>query len=179
MPNVPRFMTQVDEHITRFGVHVTAVVGKDEPGFTYTTGLAEQAQPEVLVATLVPTIACEILNQLATKVRGGSGLHAGSRDDLLEGFPAYLLPITDLAVLSIARMRAELVGVHVTALQLCWPDIAGRFPWQAGYDGQRCPQRLFGDPPPPDVPEARVAPPAEEIQAMFDRAWSPPHWGGR
>lgn len=145
------FMASVATNIDIHGVHLTGVfptsADSDIP-FTYTTGLAERGLPEVLVSTLPHEVAATILNNVARKAIAGEQLSPGLRDDLVAGYPAWLVEATDVSDFGVARRRLWALGrdpLTLRGLQLCWPDTAGLFPWQDGYD-VGCRQPLRGRP---------------------------------
>ncbi len=142
-----------DEHIDRKGWSVTMVMPTDDdPGtpFAYTVGLTAHGFPELVIAGLPPHIAHAVLNDLAgrvydTAVRFSHGQRIG---DLLVGYDAVIVdgPATEALYPGAAYARYGTDRVRLQ--QVAWPDPQGRFPWQPGYDHDRYPQPLIGQPDP-------------------------------
>lgn len=136
MPHDNDYLNHLLDHIAEAGVTVQHITGDEtHPSYTHTVGLSAIGHPELLVTGLVPEDAGPLLNTLGHdiachEVRPALGRYR------FEAFPA--LPAFWLVPLYRARRRlwtaVELYGPRVTGLQLVWPDLAGRFPWDDGYD---------------------------------------------
>lgn len=134
--------------------------------WTYTFGLSAlpTRHPEIVVTGLPVPLAHRLLAEVAARAIDGAPrgerLWPGRVDDVIEGLPAWLIPVTDVldprAPLTVATELAELAGwpQPVSALQLVWPDPDGRFPWEGGED---LGQLLLG--PAPDAAAAEFVDP--------------------
>jgi hypothetical protein len=84
-----------DELIRTFGWTVAAVFpdeDADEPGFTYTIGLAEKGLPELIVFALPPGAAQAILNDIAGQMVKGRKFPLDTPlDEILRGSKAMLV----------------------------------------------------------------------------------------
>jgi hypothetical protein len=124
--------------------------GAESPPFAYTVGLTNfDRHPELVIFGVPQDTAAAILNELSGRVRAGERFTAGQR---LEGLvetdsPMVLLAVADPAShLAVAR---RLLGEELTALQVVWPDPAGRFPWEPAHDPRfLVMQPLLGPEPP-------------------------------
>ncbi|GAC57124.1 hypothetical protein GOHSU_16_00820 [Gordonia hirsuta DSM 44140 = NBRC 16056] len=127
---------------------VTGVYGDElNPAFAYTTGLTEFSRPELVIYGLDPAQACGILNRAAQRLIDDPYLFDAPR---LTGIvrPPYALtslPTMDTTEFTVTRL---LYGPDFRAVQLIWPDSAGRFPWEYGYAYSRDAQPLMGIPHP-------------------------------
>lgn len=125
---------------------VTGVYGDElGPAFAYTTGLTEFSRPELLIYGLEPETACGLLNRAAELLIDDATLLDHPRIDRVLRPPYRLaaLPAVDTAELTVTRL---LYGPDVPVVQLIWPDVGGRFPWQPGYEYAREVQPLSGVP---------------------------------
>lgn len=104
------------------------------PGWAYTVGLTVKGLPELVVTGVSMSHAAELLNFAAGLVTEGTGLPGG----------------LDVEVVTVARPWAHLryavtvYGEDIKALQLVYPDTAGRWPWDAGYAMPGGPQPVLG-----------------------------------
>ncbi len=130
----------VEPLIRRHGWMIQGVGGDEELSFAYTIGLTERSNhPELLVFALPPEVFHPILNELAGRVvRGGQVLPLRHRIDDVANYPIQLIPIarpyrtSQYIFFNVARCYHQTVIVE--AVQLVWPDAAGRFPWEDGFD---------------------------------------------
>jgi len=109
----------------------------DGPGFSFTTGFwANVGQPEIIAFSLKSETAHAIFWTLFDRVNAGESLPVGVPvEDVVARLNVMLLPVAK-------RHYPEYLGwsswFHrhrdFPCLQLVWPDRAGLFPWQAGFD---------------------------------------------
>ncbi|MDP5183124.1 DUF4262 domain-containing protein [Blastococcus sp. BMG 814] len=120
-----------------------------EPRYSYTVGLSAWQHPEVVVVGLPFPAAEKYLNLVGEAVRAGARFAPGTATTALtdEDSPVVFLRVEDTARLAVVE---ELHGT-VDALQLIWPDSAGRLPWQEGHRNPPGTQPLLG-PLPGDQP---------------------------
>lgn len=129
-----RVAALIDEH----GVMLQAVFGDSvADAFTYTVGLTGRGLPELWLGTLAPEQAGPILNAAAKQ----TALEPGPLD-LGFSVPFRIRGPVDVdeAAVGVARQMHPLSDVVV--LQVLWPDEAGLFPDEPGYD-ERFPQRVL------------------------------------
>lgn len=144
--------TWLRETIRRHGWAVQAVLAEPDerqPGFSYTVGLWGFGHPELVVFGLSPGGAGALLNELGELVRAGAELHPGAT---MQGFPSA--PERELRLVElpnahdITLVAQELYRVDggrvISALQVCWADEQGRYPWQPGFAYPRWYQPMPG-----------------------------------
>lgn len=129
--------------------HVLAGELAEEVQFTYTIGLTAMGHPEVVVTGLPSESAHIYLNNVGSDVSDGKRYAAGDSTDewTRPGAPVLFLAVDDTSGLA----AIEQVYGHVDALQLVWPDSAGRMPWDPGCTNPPHVQPLLG-PHPGDAP---------------------------
>jgi hypothetical protein len=122
------------------GWHVVGVLEDDEgPGYAFSVGMFHTlGHPEILLMGLQHSVAHRLVNDMGDAIRRGERYEPGQKyDGLAAGFP--------LAFVSRARRyyREYLgyalwlyQGPEFPALQCVWPDKAGKFPWEPGYDSR-------------------------------------------
>lgn len=129
---IDRAMTIVAEH----GWLVQGVGGDgDDPPFAYTVGLTVRDVPEFIVCGLAMPTAHTILNDLGERVRAGQRFTDGDvLSDVLRDYDVRLVAVSDtrerLRVANTLFGGAD--GTAVRALQVVYPDVEGRWPWEAG-----------------------------------------------
>ena len=114
------------------------IVPEDEagPGFAYSVGLAERfGHPEVAISGLGHDVMHRLINDAAAVVASGTALQDGARTDaLLEG---YSCAVRAAAPSNFGDYFGEAQryyrGQPFDAVQVFWPDRAGRFPWDSEY----------------------------------------------
>lgn len=128
------FVANIREH----GWFRTSVFAEgDEPGFSYTTGFAlNTGSPEFIVFGLTYEIAHDVLWDLFRDAQAGRMLPCGVRTDaVFANLPAYAFPVAK-------RHYAAHLGWSMwfhggsgfDCWQIVWPDRAGIFPWEDGFD---------------------------------------------
>jgi hypothetical protein len=114
---------------------VSVGAAPDAPEFTYTVGLADEHLPELLVIGLPAQVAHPVLNVLATRLRRERALPLEQPlGDVFAGMAAVLQEAPYARCAPYVRVAAERQHGPIRVLQLIWPDQAGRFPWETGYD---------------------------------------------
>jgi hypothetical protein len=143
-PAAPSGIDKAKTDIQEHGWHVVGVRGQGPPGFLFTIGLWESYQhPEILLfapsedpgAMMAPFVTLVKRVVAGERLKSGEVLgkvfkgHDGAiRDVLPRWFPSFL---------------GTAGGVYgnwdFPVVQLYWPDRAGRFPWQSGFDPELFP----------------------------------------
>lgn len=137
-----QYLETVEEKIATYGWMIQAVgASRKEPAFHYTVGLTRMGLPEVITFGLPIDIGQQLLNDVAVKmqaeqVAGDPPITAGSRrDDIIVGFDVVFIDVLDTTKhLTVANTLCSNGLTPVRALQMVWPDRAGRFPWDAGFE---------------------------------------------
>lgn len=123
--------------IREYGWYRTSVSGDDEgPGFSYTTGFfVHTNQPELLMFGM-PTVVHDVFWDLYRDAQQDIALQIGKRSDQVFGnLPAYAFHISKRYYRGLLGWsRWFYAGDEFPCLQLVWPDRAGIFPWQRGFD---------------------------------------------
>ncbi len=119
--------------------------GPDDPRWSHTVGLHGFGHPEVVVVGLPFEAGETYLNLVGEAVRAGAAFPAGVTTTALTdaSSPVVFIRVEDTARLAVLE---QLYG-SVDALQLVWPDSAGRLPWQEGHRNPAAAQPLLGPRP--------------------------------
>lgn len=130
---------KVLENIETHGCHIVQV-REDQagPGWSYTIGLYERLGcPEIIVLGLKDLVAAHVLNDAAGRMRDGAIFHERDRHvDLLENVECEFRAVDS------KWLKQGLMGYanwfygtpDYPVMQCVYPDIAGIFPWEAGFD---------------------------------------------
>lgn len=133
--------------VEQHGWAVQAVFG-DQPGeaFSYTVGLTDKGLPELWLGSIGPDAATEILNACARWLlaAGADGLVNGAEFDAEFSVPFRLRGPCSLQAAEVKVAQALHPLSEVAVWQVLWPDEAGLFPADEGYDTVKYPQRLLG-----------------------------------
>jgi len=136
------------------GWHLVGVEEDSEgPAFTFSVGLLYSlGHPEILIMGLQPSISGNLINDMGDAIRAGQTFQAGKQyDDIAAGFPLAFVAMD-------RRHYRQYLGyalwfyrtLDIPVLQCVWPDKAGIFPWQPGYDSRFFDlQRILGERPKP------------------------------
>lgn len=129
------------------GVFPTADSDDDEPGFAYTVGLAVFHHPEIIVFGLSADVAEGVLNDIGRRVRDGETFAQQAYERVFgDHYPAWFIHCAAEETERLLTVSAAIHGGPVDALQLVWPDVERRFPWDDGY-APPGPQPLLGEAP--------------------------------
>lgn len=126
------------DNVRKHGWFNTSVSGDEQgPGFSHSTGYwLTTKQPEVVIFGLPSKTAHDIFWDLFRDARDGHPLKLSTRTDRVFGnLPAYVFPVAK-------RFYTEYLGSSLwfygkddfPCLQIVWPDRAGLFPWEIGFD---------------------------------------------
>lgn len=127
--------------IETYGWHVVSVTEEpDTPRFVFTVGLYYRySHPEILVMGLKQPTAHSLLHSMVEKIKNGEKFEPGALITDVASFPLALIPIHTnhyREYLGYGMWFYQSLEMPFPALQLVWPDRAGLFPWQNGYDGR-------------------------------------------
>jgi len=129
------FISQIREH-GWFGIRVFDPE-KQEPDFTYTTGLFHGlGYPEIIVFSLPKQVSHDILWNIYSDAREGKDFKPEVRlSGIFGNHQAVLLPVSqDFYVEYLGWSRWFYRGDDFQCFQLVWPDPAGFFPWEPAFD---------------------------------------------
>ena len=144
MKDLPKDLEQIlketKEKIDKFGWTVIASELEDNFPLAYTVGLWKNFNhPEIALTGLPHKVANEVLNTVAELVSKGSTFAAGDRStEVLHDYPVAFASIGQAPL-----GAAKSIEPDFTAIQLIWPDIDGKFPWEEGSKG--APQVLLSE----------------------------------
>jgi hypothetical protein len=127
---------RIAESVERHGWHAIAVEGTErEPPFVYTIGLCARFEhPELVIVGLDGKVGHSLLCDMLTEIRAGRTYRPGETcDDLIQGYPVLLRPVHRTQVLcrlgyALAYYRRVSRPDLLRALQVLWPDRAGKLP---------------------------------------------------
>jgi hypothetical protein len=141
-------LTDLVRLIREHGWAVRHVGPGPEPGraaFSYTVGLTAMGHPEVVITGLPFDHAQTFLNNVGADVRDGKRFEPGlvTEDLTSPGASVVFLAVSDTTGLTAAKQ----VYGRVQAVQMVWPDGAGRLPWVEGYNNRPDTQPLLGASP--------------------------------
>lgn len=128
------FTANIREH----GWFCTGVFSDEgEPGFSYSTGFWLKARkPEVVMFSMKREIAHQIFWDLFRDEETGRAIVEGKRtDELFGNAPAYAFVVAKRHYVDhFGWSRWFYDGDDFPCLQIVWPDRAGIFPWEVGFD---------------------------------------------
>jgi Domain of unknown function (DUF4262) len=136
--------------------HPWVIIGVDRDGYrppySYTVGLTELNRPELVITGLSKERAANVLMAAADQVLDAGAPAVGARVRLPGKRPGEIVRVAEPSVhLGIAD---DLFGERVTAIQLVYADIRGRWPWDENFRNGRAGQPVLG-------PRTRLADQAE------------------
>ena len=136
------FVGKIREH----GWFRTSIISDDEgPGFSFTTGMWVSAQqPEFVIFSMKNEIAHNVFWDLFRDANNGKALETGRRlSDVFGNASAYAFPVAKRHYASYLGWSCWFYGgENFPCLQIVWPDRAGLFPWELGFD-----RSFIGDQP--------------------------------
>lgn len=126
--------------------HPWVVVGVDRDGYrppySYTVGLTEFDLPELVITGLAKDHAANVLMAVAEQVLDAEVPTVGTRTRLPGRRPGEVVRVAEPSVhLDVA---AGLFGERLTALQLVYADVRGRWPWDKNFRNGRAGQPVLG-----------------------------------
>jgi hypothetical protein len=122
------------ELIAEHGWAVQSVGGGELPGevpFAYTVGLSTLGHPELIMQGMPHPYAHHYLNDFGEEIRKGTKFLPDTTSTVVSGEEAPFAFIT--AVDTSQLLAVEHIYGSVDALQVIWPDSAGKLPWDDGY----------------------------------------------
>ena len=126
------------ETLEKWGWFVTKVgAGDGEPAFAYSMGFYENFHhPEIILFGLDLEAMHLVINDAGARIRKGNKYEEGQKyADLLQSYPCEFRRVNPErydGLLNYAIWYYE--DSHFPVLQLVWPDKAGLFPWDDGFD---------------------------------------------
>ena len=138
------FATTVRQNIKSHGFHATYVVCEDSPPYCYSTGIYEtHGIPEIVISSLPPNLSYELIALYIMRFAENAPVTNSRVRKRDERFDYYLIPV------DLNRVREYVLATFkyyesdvFEYLQLIYPDAAGLFPHEDGYDYD---QEILGD----------------------------------
>lgn len=132
----PSFVEAIDM-IEQHGCQIISVSADDvTPTFSYTTGVYDNCgKPEIIAVGLVQKTAHAALNEAVRRLRGGVDLLQGRHADIIGNVDVEFRPI-DPKWLHQVMLRTDWFyeRADVPVLQLIYPDLENRFPYEVGFE---------------------------------------------
>jgi hypothetical protein len=126
--------------------HCWIVIGvqrdRYRPPYSYTVGLADHGQPELVVTGLPQWRASDLLNDVAAHLLHAEAPKPGEQIPLTGGPLIEIVRVTE--PLTHLRIAAQVRGARFGALQLVYADDRGHWPWERGFRGGRGGQPVLG-----------------------------------
>jgi hypothetical protein len=156
----------IEQSVRTHGWHFIAVEpDEDTPPFSYTIGFAHTfAHPEVMIFGLDGRLAHSIASDMASRLKEGHPFSAGhTYSGLLDGYDVAVRPVHPTQHLlhlgyAIAFYRRLQKRDLLTAIQVFWPDKAGKFPFELECDPRAAARQ----------PRMELAVPPSELKAFMD-----------
>ncbi|MFT3722487.1 MAG: DUF4262 domain-containing protein [Hyphomonadaceae bacterium] len=107
------------------------------PSFSFTTGFWVNADhPELVIFSMKDTLAHQVFWDAFGEAKAGRKLLVGKRTDaVFANLPAYAFTVTKKHYADhLGWSRWFYAGDDFPCLQIVWPDRAGLFPWETGFD---------------------------------------------
>jgi len=119
--------------------YVHALSTRNNCPYVYTAGLTPHLGYELVAMGLTPESGTAILSAVARRLRRGH-VHDGQKIKNIAEQPLMLLTqsIRDRSgARSMAPLLPLIFGIGLVPMQVrqvCWPDAAGKYPWDDGFD---------------------------------------------
>ena len=139
------YFEMVDNNIETYGYHITYILEENDfTPFGYSTGLYKNfGIPEVFVSGLPNGLSNTLITNYAEAFKGQRVPLNQKLSELIDRFPVYIIPVKNEALnqktLSTFRLYQN---DHFESVQIIFPDLAGKFPEEPGYDYD---QEILGD----------------------------------
>lgn len=119
---------------------IFVAAGGGEPSLCYSVGLWQaHHHSELVLFGLERQTSYAILSELEARIRKGARFVAGSRDaQTVASYEVLFLPIDDSRQIGVLNVMLAFYQQCVPVSQVVWPDAAGRFPHEPGYDTRFC-----------------------------------------
>ena len=124
--------------VVAIGAGPCACCGETEhegPSFLYTIGLTTTFdRPELIVFGLPPQAAHGLISVVIEQLREGASFVPGTVYDEITDLPLAFIEVPKDEFSGRLNFASAIYGDEIKALQLVWPDGAGRFPWDVDFD---------------------------------------------
>lgn len=128
----------LEQMIEKFGHAVVATridIPEGELSLSFTVGLSRQGLPELMAFALPDHVAQVMLNASADRLREGRLPTDVGLSEIADPLDVVFKKAAIERVREVSLALEALAGVDgPEVLQMVWPDKAGCFPWDAGFD---------------------------------------------
>lgn len=106
------------------------------PAFSYSIGFNLLNHPEIIVCGLPNETAHELMSEVYRRIKKGTmTIKDGDTFDDLANMPLHFIKISESAKQKMMLLTNKYYNHwDFDALQMIWPDPAGRFPWNERFD---------------------------------------------
>lgn len=131
---------KIAKNIKEYGVHVMTISpgeNEDEPPLQYSIGLMEKYNhPEIITTGLPSDNGYAIINYCKDRIKSGEIIATDVLDDnVLKKHSCIFKNVTKKQVGYNFGYAVEYYGhSNFPAIQLIWPDVEGKFPWEDCYN---------------------------------------------
>jgi Domain of unknown function (DUF4262) len=137
------YLNTITGHIRRIGWAIQGVPGaRQRPAWAYSVGIWHTFRgPEFSVFGLSLYTMAAIINVLGRRIADGAAIAPGDRLDDVSRCPFMIRPVHESwRATSLFAVSDTIYGyLRPSYLQIVWPDLTGRWPWERGFDAR------FGD----------------------------------
>lgn len=130
------FLEKIEAKIAKHGWAAVSIFSEEEtPPFSYSVGLSRLGLPEILVFGLPPDTAGSLINDVGRKMREEGGAVAlDTPYEEVSNFAVVFRRMPQVSNAKYMRVTWASCGPGFDAVQMYWPDEAGVFPWEEGFD---------------------------------------------
>jgi hypothetical protein len=132
-----QYHEKVNENIRKYGYHSTFVFAGKSPSFCYSTGIYKSfGIPEIFTSSLTQNLSVTLIQNYVDKFKHIGEVPLNIRvDDLTDRFPIYLIDVPEIKLIDYVLSTIRFYNGHpYKYVQLIYPDTAGNFPNDPGYD---------------------------------------------
>jgi hypothetical protein len=128
---------KIRKAVALHGCFIMCVFGGG-PGFAYSIGVPTTlpGRAEIMLFGLDPETQGHLINTIVEQMREGYTFEAGKRyEDIVKSLPVYFGKV-ELRYYEdhFGKAIEYHHGFKFDVLQMVWPDTAGKFPWQEGFE---------------------------------------------
>ena len=132
------YLHTITGHISRIGWAVQGVPGGGQgPSWAYSIGIWHTFRgPEFSIFGLSLYNMAAIINVLGRRIAGGGAITPGDEIDDVSRCPFVIRPVHESwRATSLFAVSNTIYGyLRPACLQIVWPDLKGRWPWERGFD---------------------------------------------
>jgi hypothetical protein len=134
------YLNTITGHIRRIGWAIQGVPGAGQrPAWAYSVGIWHTFRgPEFSVFGLSLYNMAAIVNVLGRRIADGVAIAPGDRLDDVSRCPFMIRPVHESwRATSLFAVSDTIYGyLRPSYLQIVWPDLTGRWPWERGFDAR-------------------------------------------